>query len=347
MLKQLAILSLAACARSATVEVCFEDLHWKCKWTRLVIEGAVVTAGVVPADVTNLIVNKYEGSDQIERFEGLAKLQRIEMTGIRQNYTIRFASVPSLVNLFLDQNNLIYLGEDMFGGSNLEEVYLSGNKVSRIESRTFGRRVRKVFLQCNQLDVFKPGWFQNPAVLRELYLGGNEIRVVQQGAFEPFVDLDHVDLAFNRIHTMEPGSFGAKSGFDVINLSHNGLRKIDPEVFPAGRVVIGKSFDVRHNNLSFLSESLLRKLSAKNSLINGNPWQCPCYRNRILPWVDWGNYGTLAFPKDPPGQARCVSSLGTYALECIDAVAEEPIEYFRRNTPPPRENRRKYCLRYK
>lgn len=342
-IERLVFLSLVSCVHDAAVEICLEEFHWLCKWKMVAVSSAVVSPGVVPADVANLVVNRYEGDDQIERFEGLGRLARIEMTAVEQNYTVVFRDMPKLAFLYLDKNNLIYVSQEMFSRVGLEEVYLSSNKISRIENGAFGKAMKKVFLRCNELEHFRPQWFAGPELLVEIFLAGNRLEAIERDAFRDFARLEYIDLAFNRIRTVGSGAFSARRSFQAINLRNNGLKRIRSTVFPGDAIEV-RRIDVRCNNLSFIPAKLLERLTVRSALIDGNPWQCPCYLQRILPWMDWSGYGSLDFPRDAPGEPRCVASVGTYAKECVEYVAEEPIECFRRNVPTP-PDRQNYCLR--
>lgn len=76
--------------------------------------------------------------------------------------------------------------------------------------------------------------------------------------------------------------------------------------------------------------------------IDGNPWQCSCYYDHIIKWINWQGYGNIT-NKDRPGEPRCVVGNGIFADQCIYTNDEESLQLFFKASSPPPETKKQYC----
>lgn len=314
-------------------------------WYGMRKPGPIISDKNVKYDTTEVFIKNYDPDEtQITRIENLPNLEWVGVIETSQKVTITFKNVPKFRRLAMTRNDINYVGAHQFSDTDLESIWIFGNKISVIEDGSFGRNIKVVSMYCNYIESFRPEWFVNPSIVTVLDLNGNRIKLIRKGAFKAFTSLKNIQLAHNLIMTIGSQAFASRNNFKNILLAHNNLRTIDSNLFHPDDLSFDY-LDIRYNNLTFLPLELLNRLSVKKTpLIDGNPWQCSCYRHHILKWANWTTYGDDRFnPKDREDEPRCVSTIGSFANTCLEFVSEELITYFQENSSPPPTERNKYC----
>lgn len=182
----------------------------------------------------------------------------------------------------------------------LEVLDLQKNKISEIENRAFGKKIHSVDLKCNRLTSVSPGWFRNASSLEWFNLESNKIEILQENLFKKFVNLRELYLARNELLLLEPGSISGPINMHILDLGINDLSVINSDVFSENRVFI-RNIRISFNRLSFLKNDLMEKVTiTNNSIIYGNPWQCPCMKS-IRDWLPASNVNSTV-----RNEASCV-----------------------------------------
>lgn len=307
------------------------------------IEGSLLSNKTLDGENAGIFFDKYsEDEEQISVIEDLPDVKNLWMYYIGQEIIVALRNLPKLEEIDISRNELVYVSTQMFSKVPLKRIWVNNNKIKIIENKSFGKEVNLVSLQCNKLDSIQIEWFQDPSKLDYLDLLGNDIKVLNPGIFKRFLNLNHIDLSFNNIHTIGDGAFQARNHYNLINLAYNQITNIDPDVF-LRRIKIVK-LDLRYNELTFLSKNLTDRLVVEHTpLIDGNPWQCLCYLNHIIKWVNWEKYGAgVSQPKDREGEPRCVNPTNPTGT-CVEKVDKELIKYYKDNSSPPPNTKEKYC----
>lgn len=173
---------------------------------------------------------------------------------------------------------------EALGLTPVKEIFLTNNKISNIETKSFGSNVQTLHLSCNKLSFFNPKWFKNVEILKELDLSANQLTTLQENIFKNFTNLETIVLEHNKIATIEVGSFSNRISFRSINLAHNLITELSPNIFENSIIKI-LNLKIDYNRLSFLSEDFLKKVNKTKAVIYGNPWKCGCYSS-IKKWSE-------------------------------------------------------------
>ena len=110
------------------------------------------------------------------------------------------------------------------------EVYLSDNRLYRIEVNTFLN-----LQQCTVLDLsvnnigayLLEKAFAGMECLRKLTLAHNNIQIIHQSHFPGLLELEKLDLDHNHIGDIEAGAFSDLQKLKVLNIAHSNLQGPD------------------------------------------------------------------------------------------------------------------------
>lgn len=112
--------------------------------------------------------------------------------------------------------------------SNLEELNLGQNRISRIDSNAFEGllNLRILYLDDNTLTAVPSSSFVFLSSLAELYLGINTFSTVGRGAFEHLKELNQLDLRSSSLNNISVDTFKGLNAVRVLDLSDNRLQRI-------------------------------------------------------------------------------------------------------------------------
>lgn len=289
-------------------------------------------------------INKitYSGTDeQINIVANLPELRVFNLEGQKQLFVPTFQNLPKIESLSLDRNELFSVQRDSFRTIPVVYLHLQKNSISQIQDGSFGTNLKHIYLACNMLQSIESVWFQNPAKIEVLDFDANNITFIRPYALQSFTALSYLYLLHNNLKTISIGVMPNRNFFSELWLGYNSLTELNPSIFAEGNITV-EWLDISFNKLSFLTPEFMERIHPVDTpLIDGNPWQCPCYYYQIIRWMPWASYGII--PKDRPGEPRCVADSGAFATTCVPVVNLELIDYFMKHTTPGPENKEIYC----
>jgi Leucine-rich repeat (LRR) protein len=123
-----------------------------------------------------------------------------------------FASIKPNLNIKLSENNLKYLPENLFSGSNVLELNFANNLIEKLESNTFKNA---------RLDVLKADF------------SDNKIEMLDDDLFDKWARLSKLNLSHNRIKNLSDKLFGShiEKGLITISFADNEISNIDYHTF--------------------------------------------------------------------------------------------------------------------
>ena len=159
-----------------------------------------------------------------------------------------FAGLTSLTNLYLFNNALTTLPDDVF------------DDLTALEILTLGR---------NDLPTLPAGVFDRLIALTELGLDNNALSSLPRGVFDELGALDILVLAHNGLTTLPGGVFDALGALTELNLQDNALTELTAGVFDRLRALEVLTLD--ENGLTTLPGRVFDRLGALEVLtLDGN-----------------------------------------------------------------------------
>ncbi|KAM4652919.1 uncharacterized protein O3C94_015126 [Discoglossus pictus] len=210
-----------------------------------------------------------------------------------------FQGATALHHLYLDWNQLDDLEIDTFSNlRRLQYLYLENNKIRHLRAGVFShlKDLSALYLSHNLLNELSDGALKGLSNVRWLDLGYNMIANMTPWSFIHVRNLRKLNLERNNL-TEIPLPIKAISALHTLRLSGNqikilistdffwnvgaltqlyldnmGLEKVTSLTF--SRLVNLEVLDLRHNNLTSLSVSLIEAFI--KIYLSGNPWHCDC-----------------------------------------------------------------------
>lgn len=252
--------------------------------------------------------------EQIVSVYNFRNLNFFSMVNNSQKNIPNFRNLPRLRKIQIKECNITLIEKSSVSNIPVEVIDFQKNQISHIEKGAFGKKVHSVDLKCNLLTSISPDWFKNASNLEWLNLESNEIENLQENLFKKFSSLVELYLAKNKIVNLEPGSLSGPLQMHVLDLGTNDISIINADVFSSRHLHID-NIRISFNRISFITEDLMDKLTINNnSVIYGNPWQCPCVK-QLRDWLPATNVNYTV-----PGEASCVFT-PDIAQTCIQDVS--------------------------
>ena len=197
-----------------------------------------------------------------------------KMTQSQLNQTASFPS--SLTRLFLENNNLTSLPENIFHGlGKLRNLFLKHNLLQSLPAGVFNGLVKLdfLYLSYNKLHTLRPDVFKNLKNLKKLILRNNSLIIIPEGVFTGLIKLDGLDLSNNKLQTLPPKIFQGLSGLRKLDLQQNKLQSLRSGVF-LGLALTRLFLD--NNELNHLPGDVFAGLHLEQRFLSlsGNPWDC-------------------------------------------------------------------------
>ncbi|RZF46767.1 hypothetical protein LSTR_LSTR002630 [Laodelphax striatellus] len=224
--------------------------------------------------------------------DALKPLSSLQSLDLSHNYLqtmpeTSFHFLRRLRTLKLQDNRIDAVIKGTFQGdihSSLEDLYLSFNKLSTVNTHTFVdlASLRQLRLDDNVISRIERRAFVNLDNLRVLTLRGNKINYVSNEGFQNLPEIEELDLAYNHLNTFDFASLdqvGTLATFKL-NISFNHLFMLEMNNSLTGREMVMHSnvkvLDMSHNNITRVGRGYFRPVEASlthlhmayNSLFN-------------------------------------------------------------------------------
>jgi Leucine-rich repeat (LRR) protein len=192
------------------------------------------------SSLQNLYIVNSPGLRQIERdtFSLLPNLETLELSDcqIESIESGTFEYLPKLRILEVDQNNLKKC-PSLNELSNLEMLYLNGNKIESIDELfenmthlSINTKLRVLRMSSNRLVSLSANAFSRLASLVTLDLRNNQLKNISKDAFNGLFNLRALILSRNSHKDIELRIFNHElENLEVLDLSSSGFRIIDEE----------------------------------------------------------------------------------------------------------------------
>lgn len=140
-----------------------------------------------------------------EAFDMLSHLHRLDLShnSLTSLPSGIFAKLKSLTKVNLNSNSLRELSPDLFGVTNLREIYLNDNQLKSLPEKTFANlpNLVHVELKNNKLMSLSANLFEKAISLEWLLLDQNNLTDLPNGVFKD-TSLKHLSLASNQLMSL-------------------------------------------------------------------------------------------------------------------------------------------------
>ncbi len=170
----------------------------------------------------------------IAQLEGL--IGKLSLAG-RDITTLKpgdFADLIGLQRLFLNDNSLTALPENVFDGlAALESLNLQGNSLTALSRNDFADFIglRRLFLHDNSLETLTAGVFTGLTTLVLLTLNDNSLTTLHADTFAGLAALEFLRLGFNGLTALPENVFDGLSELRELHLNDNSLRALPAGIF--------------------------------------------------------------------------------------------------------------------
>lgn len=238
------------------------------------VTSPVITSNVVASpNVVQVNISPHPASiiDVIANFINLTSL-------VVENPQENFPKIENLSSLItsIKCGTCWKISNTTFTTSKLPSIVISGNNVTTIEDKSFGRELERLSIQNNHLSKFSSKWFDAPENLKILDLSHNLLTCPPQ-----FQSLEFIDLSFNRIQEVTKTSFFPS--LKTILLNNNQINYIEQKSFATHLMAL----DLSRNILTtvqniFENCSNLELLDLQHNEIEDFPLLSTCGNLKIL-----------------------------------------------------------------
>ncbi|XP_022913931.2 leucine-rich repeat-containing protein 15-like [Onthophagus taurus] len=229
------------------------------------------------------------------------KVFTIKNSGLSRIYPAMFRNVPRIEKVKFYENKLTEIPSGVFDGFTFKEISLHNNKINLIETNAFSsmENLQSLNLSHNDLDAMSRNWFYNLPNLTTVDFSYNKIRTIPTKIFIHARKVKYIYLDYNDISEIQRIAFEGLPNLKYLGLKHNLLKRINENAFHSKFQYVD-TLCINSNRFSYLPETLLQKISVKTINLDGNPWECSCYRKiikylgdnegRIVPSEECKNY---------------------------------------------------------
>lgn len=175
----------------------------------------------------NMDDNKFEGMITEEQ-SGILAL-KFSSCQIDRVPNATFDKLPSLLCLMVTSPGLSIIEYGSFlGASNLQFLYLPGNRIKRLLGKTFSgaSNLNDINLSDNEIEVISEDAFDGLEHLESLNLSRNQIAFFGQATFSPMEDLVNLDISGNMIEFLDARLFINNKKLNGINMADNQIMSI-------------------------------------------------------------------------------------------------------------------------
>lgn len=170
-----------------------------------------------------------------DTFEHLTEIRQIDLTSNKLKTLpkgiFHRSRQEKVARVFLADNNLTKLEEDVFQTENLELLTLSGNHVRHIDNNTFKNLYELESLNMTatftaEVDRLPKALFSNSSNLKYLQMDKNHFQFLEVGIFHNLRQLKVLDLSFNKLKDLDDDIFKNNIHLETLHLSNNKLKNL-------------------------------------------------------------------------------------------------------------------------
>ena len=190
--------------------------------------------------------------------------------GVNSTSDVTLVHLAEITELSLNDKNITSLKTGDFHGLNLGNLYLENNQLTMLPEDIFDGLPSLVNLQLegNQLTALPEGVFDELSSLKTLNLTGNQLVTLPEEIFNR-LDLLWIDLRDNQLTELSLGVFGGQSSMTSINLQNNQLTALPNGVFDGLSSLT--TISLQNNQLANLPNGIFEGLSSLTMLnLSGN-----------------------------------------------------------------------------
>ncbi|KAK7573829.1 hypothetical protein V9T40_011020 [Parthenolecanium corni] len=175
-----------------------------------------------------------------DTFEHLTEIRQIDLTSNKLKTLpkgiFHRSRQEKVARVFLADNNLTKLEEDVFQTENLELLTLSGNHVRHIDNNTFKNLYELESLNMTatftaEVDRLPKALFSNSSNLKYLQMDKNHFQFLEVGIFHNLRQLKVLDLSFNKLKDLDDDIFKNNIHLETLHLSNNKLKNLSKNIF--------------------------------------------------------------------------------------------------------------------
>ncbi|XP_074593461.1 uncharacterized protein LOC141849150 [Brevipalpus obovatus] len=132
---------------------------------------------------------------------------------------------PALTKLFLQNNVISHLNEQLTVYQEIQYLDLSHNRISKIDDHSFlkSKKLKTLLLRGNQLTQLTTSTFTGLDSLESLYLSHNSLATIRNPIFSALKNLLTLDLTDNRLSYLSPDAFQGLTQLQTLLLRNNYL----------------------------------------------------------------------------------------------------------------------------
>ncbi|XP_044003398.1 phospholipase A2 inhibitor beta-like [Aphidius gifuensis] len=183
-----------------------------------------------------------------------------------------FTGFDNLRELYLSHNRLYRLESGTFNNlSKLTSLYIKNNNITELPSDIFNglKQLRFLILSSNKLNSLEPGTFNNLSKLVFLHIENNNLTALSSNVFNGLDKLEDLNLSWNKLNSLEPGTFNNLSNLEYLLINNNHLTSLPEGIFTGLENLRG--LRLSDNRISYLGSDHFNNLPALTILdVRGN-----------------------------------------------------------------------------
>ena len=203
------------------------------------------------------------------------------------NFLFSCNSRTTLRELYLVNNNIAVLKNEVFNMESLEELYLTENIISTIHPDAFDASQLTILdLSSNRIEMLSRDVFNELPRLEVLNLANNQLTGVQSSLISQNLYLNWLSLANNKIFTLPTTFFNGKSRdtLERVYLNGNAIRTLSTDMFIKHGLLNVDLLDLSSNPITVIENDSIHHLvcSVSEFVMSNSPSFCKCSHSRQI-----------------------------------------------------------------
>jgi insulin-like growth factor-binding protein complex acid labile subunit len=192
---------------------------------------------IIELNIKHKLINNIADSNVKSLFKQSLRRLSINKCNLKSIKKGMFNLMLQLKKLSLSQNEILLIESDSFSTGSYEthllELFLSENKLNKIQSKTFQGllKLQVLLVDTNQIDEIEVNSFENLNDLRHLNFQSNMLRNIKYGSFNGLLKLQTLYLDKNEIEDIEENSFRDLNDLRELFIQKNKIKFVKNEIF--------------------------------------------------------------------------------------------------------------------